>query len=282
VLAVLLGAVVSIATQCGPHDPTQTLGDTGVPPGGWGDTDDGPEPGFTLTEDAEIHLVGAGATASVNIRASLSERCLSTSPDYAWGYPTGWAVFTVELDEGPPAAPPDTGAPDTGGHVDTAVSVDTGDTGAPDTGGELDTAVSVDTGDTGAPDTGTSDTGAPDTGASDTGASDTGASDTGASPDSGDTAVYAARVALRVTALDGEVVYDETLGVEAGVRLREAVDVSRPYAACEPDAACEVGWALELRLVDGAELHGDLDAHVRIDMCSVGEPVDSDLTLVLE
>jgi hypothetical protein len=296
-VALLVGAVISTATTCGPPDPRTDGGavDTAIIPGGGGGP---PDAGFTVVGSGVFEVAEAGAVTDVQVRVTLSERCLMEVPEYGWGYPSGWLVLGYTLTAVPGAGPDtgdtaadtatsvdtgaDTGAPvdtadtatsaDTGAPVDTSSSGDTADTDAPDTGASEDTAPSDDTG---APvDTSTSgDTSAPDTSAPDT--SDTGWGDTGGPPPD-------ARVRVTATNPDGGLLGEARLRLVGETPERGGFTTERPYVTCTADARCELTWTLAFALVDGAAARGELEANARLNLCSSGEPITSDITVVVE
>lgn len=247
VLALLAGAVVSTATTCGPpvrEDPVVT--DTGGWSSGGGSRE--PDAGFTVVDDGSFSLRGEGDVATVTVHATLSERCLREVPEYAWGYPTGWLVLAYGLGV-------------------------TTDTGAPDDSGATD-----DTADTGTAGTDTSDTDTGDT-------ADTSDTDTATPADTGDTgwAVGAdARVRLVVTEVDGSTLAEHRVSLHDTTTLRDRVENDHPFAACARDTACDRAWTVTLTLVEGDAVDGTLDAHVRLNMCSSGDPVAADLTVAVE
>lgn len=244
VVALLAGAVISTATTCGPPvREDPVVTDTGGWSSGGGTRE--PDAGFTVVDDGSFSLRGDGDVATVTVRATLSERCLREVPEYAWGYPTGWLVLAYGM-----AVTPDTGAPE-----DSGAAEDSADTGTADTA----TATPTDTADT-----------------------DT---DTAVTTDTGDTgwAVGAdARVRLVVTEVDGSTLAERRVSLHDTTTLRDRVENDHPFAACARDATCDRAWTVTLTLVEGDAVDGTLDAHVRLNMCSSGDPVASDLTVAVE
>ncbi len=275
-IALLSGAVISTATTCGPPDP---VGDTVPIPVDTGEDwppPSEPEVGFTVIEEGTVDLRGVGDVVERTVRVTLSERCLTEVPEYGWGYPTGWIVFAYELTAGAGDTGGDSGGGDSGVDTAPADTADTATSAADDTAADTATTDTAAV-DTGAVDTGAVDTGEPvDTGAPDTAAPvDTGWGDTGGPPSD-------ARVLVEVIESDGGTLGDARVRLFGEATTRDSLTTERPYATCARDAACEAVWTMRFTLVEGEAVHGDLDAHVRLNLCSSGDPQESDLAVVIE
>jgi hypothetical protein len=296
VISVLVGAVVSTATTCGPPDPVP---DTGARETGFTE----PDVSISAIDNARFELRGAGAETTIQLRATLSARCLAEVPEYLWGYPAGSLQVSYEasnvstedtaaampappweLDSGDTGgadtATPDSGARDTGASDTGGWDSGTSDTGAPDTGVSDTASWDTSTSDTGTSDTGTSDTGSVDTGALDTGRSDTGAGDTGTS-DSGEPSLDA-RLRVEILASDGTSEGDDRIRVPDGSTAASALTVESAWRACVRDTSCELTWTVRLTLEEGSALDGQVTAEGRLNICSSGDPEAGDLTLVVE
>ncbi|MES2639769.1 MAG: hypothetical protein V4850_09810 [Myxococcota bacterium] len=261
VLALLIGAVISIATTCGPPDRVPPpFFDTGGGGGGGGGGGTEEDVGYTLGDEGAFTLRSVGDTVVRTVRVTLNEDCLTEVPEYLWGYPSGWVVLAVDVNNGLPDG--DTGAEDTA--VDTAAE----DTAAEDTATD-DTA----TPDTGV-DTATADTGADDTGADDT--ADTGAdtADTGPAPD--------ARYRVSMTRNDGVVVLDDRFRLDGGAATRTNASDLAPFEGCTRDAPCERSWEVAVTLTEGEAIHGTLDVHAHIELCSSGPGDASHISVAVE
>lgn len=207
-LAVVLCGMGSIASSvCGGGDsfvvdagPTTHAEPPDEPP-------DEPQGSVHRSGDGTFVVEGVGDVAVVTVQATLSQRCLSESPDYFWGYPTGWASLWHRL------------------RTDATT---TADTGLP---------------------------------------SDTAADE----------------VVVRVVISDatGAILAEADTVASPTGDDRDLVRVGRPFIACERDVVCAVAWTYTLTLLSGAEAHGEIGAWVSLDQCSVGDPVEGDLTVTV-
>ncbi|MDP2309742.1 MAG: hypothetical protein Q8P18_27225 [Pseudomonadota bacterium] len=263
-LALLIGAVVSIATTCGPPDPVPPfIFDTGGGGGGGGGGGVEEEVGYTLGDDGAFTLRAEGDTVVRTVRVSLNEDCLTEVPEYLWGYPSGWVILAAEVTNG--LADGDTGGVDTG-------SGDTGADTAVDDSASGDTAADTASGDTSADTDTAADTASEDT-AADTATDDT-AVDTGPAPD--------ARFRVAIVDQDGIVVLDDAFRLDGEAPTRVDVSDLVPFLGCVRDTPCERTWEVAVTLTEGEAAHGTLDVHAHIELCSSGPGDASHIAVAVE
>ncbi|MDP2314437.1 MAG: hypothetical protein Q8P41_16160 [Pseudomonadota bacterium] len=287
-LALAIGVVLSVATTCGPSERLpQLVPDTG---GGGGAVVE-EEIGYTVDTSTAFALHGEGDSVVRTVHVTLTADCLAEVEAYAWGYPTGWAVMGVSLEQG--TAPGDTGGADTGADTgadsgaDSAGDSGGGETGAPDTAVDTGMDTATDTGalDTGAVDTGVIDTGVIDT-ATDTGAADTGVIDTATDTASLDTADTGpppdARFRVNVVRNDGLVVLDDGFGLYGEEVTHAFASDLEAFRGCVRDLPCERTWEVRVTLTQGEDAYGDLGVHSRIQMCSSGPGDAADISVTVD
>lgn len=298
-LFVAYGVIASVATTCGPPPPdtgpvfvydTGTYTTTTEP--------DAPE-GITMAWDGIFALGHEGDTQTFTVRATLPESCLTESADYAWGYPTGYVVFSYNLRPGAP----DSGGTETGGAetgtAETGTTDTSADTGAPPPGPEpdtgavdtaADTGVGLDTSSDTSIDT-SSDTSADTSGdtstdtsadtSADTSGDTSGDTSTDTADSSSDTATTSAGVSVYILRGDGTVTVDGTIPLTGG-SASGLVEDEAPFRTCAEGAACEVTWTVTMGLLEPTPVDGTLHVRARLRMCSGAPGEEGDLALTVE